>query len=335
MSAFSTRRDPLWQSLMDALTRNDAADALALALHGREMMDAATWDTTTDVAAMLREVETRRQWFDTNPPHQNRISDRKLRLFAVACCRSIWPLLTDPRSRTAVETAEKYSDGRATDAERQQAQDAASEARQEVHGTDRWQPAFFAFATVMPNSRLGLTVREMVEQSELFAPAVQAAILRQMVSPFSPLSLPREEHQIPCPDCEPGEPDKNCDDCGGEGTVTERYCPWLTEQVRGLALAAYTETGRKCGRCNGHGRPIIGIHGECPDCGGSGTLAGRVDPDALNVLCDALEEVGCDDERIIRPLRGFVVCEVCHVEERDETAKFKGWHVLDALLNKE
>jgi hypothetical protein len=61
-------------------------------------MTEAEWNACTDHIIMLDYLRAR-------------ASDRKLRLFAVACCRRVWDHLRDPRSKEAVEWLERYYDG--------------------------------------------------------------------------------------------------------------------------------------------------------------------------------------------------------------------------------
>jgi hypothetical protein len=67
---------------------------------------------------------TESEWLSATDPElmlaflEDRAGGRKLRLFSCACCRRIWHLLSDARVRGAVEVAERFADGLATEQER-------------------------------------------------------------------------------------------------------------------------------------------------------------------------------------------------------------------------
>jgi len=77
---------------------------------------------------------TEEQWLAYEGPGemilylQGRGSERKLRLFACACCRYLWESLKSKRSRRAVEAAERYAEGLIPRAEMRRAAWAASAA---------------------------------------------------------------------------------------------------------------------------------------------------------------------------------------------------------------
>ncbi len=217
-------------------------------------MTETEWLASTDPAAMLALPRC------PSPPP----SDRKLRLFACGCCRQVWDKLTGPRSRNAVEVAERFADGEVTETELNQAIDGAWEVF--AQAGDEWNG---------PPTLLRLYHNHPEYFSDCWLPyATQAALLRDTVgNPFRPVTLPVQYVQD-CPStCLVGGrgmisslPTK----CGGCETPWRKESPWLTPTVLGLAEAAYSD------RIND---------------------AGHLDPVRLAILADALEEAGCQGER--------------------------------------
>jgi hypothetical protein len=86
---------------------------------------------------------TEREWLECKEPERmlkslrGAVSERKLRLFAAACCRRVWHLLREERSRQAVEVAERHADGRADDRELEAARARAGAAAEVWRGRAR------------------------------------------------------------------------------------------------------------------------------------------------------------------------------------------------------
>ena len=151
----------------------------------------------------------------------------------------------------------------------------------------------------------------------------------------------------------------------GDGNIVvldRSILTWHDGIVVKLAQSAYAERGRACERCRGKGRINIGIKGgpdrgpkiryvmeppttlQCPDCHGTGHIEnGTLDEGRLGVIADALEEAGCQEEAILRHLRGW---EPCVIHPRAQPEYVSGWRksdaphvrgcwVLDLLLGKE
>jgi hypothetical protein len=82
-------------------------------------MTETEWRTSTDPDAMLDFLLGKSRggvltWLGLRRPRETgqlRTSERKLRLYACACCRRIWDFMPDRRSREAVEVSEQYADG--------------------------------------------------------------------------------------------------------------------------------------------------------------------------------------------------------------------------------
>lgn len=259
-------------------------------------MTEAEWLACADPAAML-------EWLLQHWTNRLPASDRKLRLFACACCRQAWDGvvckgcagngkqyrvqtewgveecrcidgckgtgrvggLTDPCSWRAVEVAERFADGGAAEAEMHHVR--MQDGWAGAHAGNESNPAYWCCITARPIADF---LPEMLRLAKPLPPlAAQAALLRDIFNPFQP----KIELIEPMPD---DLLDHSMDCCCGD-----RRCPaqfgkpvawlrWNDGTVPRLARAIYDE--RRWGD--------------------------------MPILADALLDAGCDDDGLIQHCRG-------------------------------
>jgi len=221
-----------------------------------------------------------------------KITDRKLRLFACACARSCWQSLTDKSSRAAVEVAEKYADGKATNADRYMCSKSAYWASEGE--------SYLAWLTLTePLNVVELAVHHVVRD--------KAPLLRHIVgNPFRPVTvcgLKRKpfHNQYAHVDAYGGfwlEPE--CPFCAELRTPTvlslaaalydggdcaAALCDALQESGAPAELAEhFRPRGEKCRHCGGNGSltgwnllvsTTAAITRTCPACSGRGFTGGE------------------------------------------------------------
>lgn len=140
-------------------------------------MTEAEWLTCTDPGPMLEYLK-------------GRASERKLRLFGVACCRLVWHLL-DEIGKKAVECAERMADGQTTADEHEQMENLSWWGADGLNYEDDpiWLAGWAAHGTLTESpAKAGLlTARAVPAEGHQLS---QARLLRDIIgNPFRPVIL--------------------------------------------------------------------------------------------------------------------------------------------------
>ena len=223
-------------------------------------MTEAEWLACADPEAMLAEV-------------RKSASDRKLRLFAAACCRRLWFDVPD-LSRRAVTISEAFVDGQAGLAELRDVEEVAECEWEGAEGHERWLAAAAlhvtkgeAFLSAVWAARCASAAfadgawREAVDAAAL---PVEGTEEWRMPMPL-PLSVPWNERQAQAALAR--------DIFLKPEVAIETHLDWLARDggiAVGLAQAIYEECAL----------------------------------DRLPILADALEDAGCSDGALLAHLRG-------------------------------
>jgi hypothetical protein len=145
-------------------------------------MNETSWWAGTDPVEMLRLL----------PRLPLAFGPRQVRLFACACCRLAWHLLSEP-SRAAVVVGERFADGEASPGERGRAAEEAKRARLGARGAGWYAAHAVEQALSQPCGLERAAVAARAAQAALADPgdveaqareqARQAALLRDLVAP--------------------------------------------------------------------------------------------------------------------------------------------------------
>ncbi len=289
-------------------------------------MNEQQWLLSSDPSAMLRHLTHGSEPMNLPAGRCVEQRDRKLRLFAVACCRQVWdgagcPTcdgdamvqlrqppgwirvechdcngsgriggLTDPRSRRAVETAERYADGGCNEAELLGAAKGAGNARRESGATpfdaghdQKADMLLLAAANCCQPPAYGAAVEVSRLIQQHTPPAFQASLLRDVFgSPFRPASLLVQRAGL-CAACAVGKHDH----CGGQVSAAGIRCG--------------------CQVCWGTSHSWLAWNDGCVAKLAQSIYAERRFAD-MPLLADALSEAGCEDAAILAHCRGRQRC---------------------------
>ncbi len=252
-------------------------------------MTEVDWNSSQDPQAMLKFLRD-----------SGKASDRKLRLFALACCSRVREHITAPRSRAAVAFAERHAEtGMARERGRPADAQAARAAHKERARRSRDGKDFAAHMIARNAVRVAVACMHRNAWLAAFWAADSAARVTgwRLLAAIPSATLPTWEDAAKRPEQEqqaallreifgplPFRP----------VTIEPSLLGWHEGLVVRLAQAAYEQRS-------------------LPD--------GGLDASRLAVLADALEEAGCRDEEVLR-----------HLREQDE--HWRGCWVLDRLLDK-
>lgn len=292
----------------------------------------ADWLTWTDPEEMLTSLRGR--W----------PSDRKLRLFACAVCRSVWDLIIHPESRSAVETAEKFADSQVSKEELRVACEQAREISMKMPNPDEdvtnyesWHACIDAWSACEEEAE-----KAAYDISQKNYASNICNVLRDTIS-FIDVTLPAS--LVKC---------HICDGQGGEMVAT--YGPPRETHHCGVKMQERRDTGNcrdgywptwcpKCWWCQLPEHTGYRIDKPCTLCKARKVVPrpcpwltptvlslakaayedrkanGALDELTLNALADALTEEGCTQETLLSHLRS-------------PTPQYRGMWSLDLILRK-